>query len=58
MDEHTISVISSTVGLMSFAGSIVFFLLARKSEKINRAILENINAAIDTKQNESKNKPT
>jgi hypothetical protein len=31
---------------MSFAGSIVFFLLGRKSEKTNRAILESINTAI------------
>jgi hypothetical protein len=47
MDEHTMSAISFTIGIMSFAGSIVFFFLGRKSEKTNRAILDSINKAIN-----------
>jgi hypothetical protein len=46
MDEHTIAVISLTVGLMSFASAVVFFLLALRSERKNREILDNINKAI------------
>jgi hypothetical protein len=42
----TIAIISLTVGLMSLAVSIVFFFLARKTEKTNSDILDNINKAI------------
>ncbi|MGD0826579.1 MAG: hypothetical protein ABSA09_00625 [Desulfobaccales bacterium] len=46
MDEHTISMVSLTVGLISFISSTVIFYFARKAEKINREILSEITKAI------------
>jgi hypothetical protein len=51
MTEQTISVVSLTIGLMSLAASIVFFLLARKSERITQDTLDSINKAIQEWQN-------
>ncbi len=46
MTEQTMSVISLTVGLMSLSASVVFFFLARKSERTSRETLDSINKAI------------
>lgn len=43
----TISIISLTVGLMSLAASIVFYILASKAEQSDREIINNINKAIN-----------
>lgn len=51
MDEHIISLISTTIGLVSFSVSIVFFFLSSKAEKRNREIIDNINKAIQEWQN-------
>lgn len=47
MSEYAISIISFTVGVMSLMISFVFYFLARKSEKLNKGILDNINNAIE-----------
>lgn len=55
MDSEALSFISLVVGLVSFAASIVFFVVGTRTEQRNQEILEKINAAIQSWQGQIMN---
>lgn len=50
MSSDLIGFVSLIIGLVSFAASVVFFVVGRKTEEQNQAVLEKINVAIQSWQ--------
>lgn len=52
LDDHLIGIISLAIGLVSFAASVVFFFAGWRTERRDQALLDKINAAIQSWQSE------